>query len=174
MVQGDARQFDCYCLPESIDLIVTSPPYLNNYDYADRTRLETYFWGIYDNWGDITREVRDKLITAATTQIRLSEMNGIGQCPNIAKVNPEIHRELLEIVRQLAVARKCKAGKKTYDLMVAGYFEDMLQVLQGAWAVLKPGRQFVLVLGDSGALWGSCQNRGNNRRVSQVGRLFRV
>ena len=33
--------------------------------------------------------------------------------------------------------------------MAAGYFEDMLPVLRGAYAALKPGRQFVLVLGDS-------------------------
>jgi DNA modification methylase len=149
LIQGDAREFGRFSPPESIDLIVTSPPYLNNYDYADRTRLETYFWGIYDNWGDITREVRDKLIIAATTQIRLSQMNGVRQCPGISKVNRKIHQELTEIIETLSVERKNKAGKKTYDLMVAGYFEDMLQVLQGAYTVLKLGRQFALVLGDS-------------------------
>ena len=149
LIQGDAREFDRHCEPESIDLIVTSPPYLNNYDYADRTRMETYFWGIYDSWGDITRQVRDNLIIAATTQIRISQMNGIGQCPNVRRVNPEIHGELTEIIGKLATIRKAKAGKKTYDLMVAGYFEDMLKVLEGAYSVLKPGRQFVLVLGDS-------------------------
>ena len=149
LIKGDAREFDRHCDANSIDLIITSPPYLNNYDYADRTRLETYFWGIYDNWGDITRQVRDKLITAATTQIRLSEMSEVCQCPNIWRVNPELHSELQEIIWRLAIARKSKAGKKTYDLMVAGYFEDMLKVIAGAYTVLKPGRQFVLVLGDS-------------------------
>ena len=149
LIAGDAREFDRHCAAASIDLIVTSPPYLNNYDYADRTRMETYFWGLYDSWGDITREVRDKLIIAATTQIRLSQMNEVSQCPNVRRVNPVIHGELTEIIGKLAVARQSKGGKKTYDLMVAGYFEDMLKVLQGAYAVLKPGRQFVLVLGDS-------------------------
>ena len=149
IIEGDARKFGEYCPVNSIDLIVTSPPYLNNYDYADRTRLETYFWGIYDSWGDITRKVRDKLIIAATTQIRLSQMNDIYHCPGIREVNASIHKELQEIIWQLAIARKSKAGKKTYDIMVAGYFEDMLKVLQGAYSVLKPGSRFVLVLGDS-------------------------
>lgn len=45
--------------------------------------------------------------------------------------------------------RAVKSGKKTYDYVVAGYFEDMVQVLAGAWAVLKPGGRFILVLGDS-------------------------
>ena len=69
LIHGDARKLDEYCDPGGIDLILTSPPYLNNYDYADRTRLETYFWGIYNSWGEITREVRDHLIIAATTRI---------------------------------------------------------------------------------------------------------
>ncbi|MYE54977.1 MAG: site-specific DNA-methyltransferase, partial [Chloroflexi bacterium] len=72
---GDARKMDSYVPEETIDLIVTSPPYLNNYDYADRTMLETYFWGIYESWADITREVRDHLVIAATTQVRMSSMN---------------------------------------------------------------------------------------------------
>lgn len=149
LINGDARELDRHCAAESIDLIVTSPPYLNNYDYADRTRMETYFWGLYDSWGDITREVRDKLIIAATTQIRLSRMNGVRECPNLRAVHPAIHRELTEIIEKLADLRQSKGGKKTYDLMAAGYFEDMLPVLRGAYAALKPGRQFVLVLGDS-------------------------
>ena len=149
IIQGDARQFDRYCAPDSIDLMVTSPPYLNNYDYADRTRMETYFWGLYSGWGDITRAVRDKLITAATTQIRLSQMNGVRECPGVQAVHPALHRELTQIIDRLAAVRQTKGGKKTYDIMVAGYFEDMLQVIRAAYAVLKPGRQFVLVLGDS-------------------------
>jgi len=64
---GDARNSE---LQESMfDLSFTSPPYLNNYDYADRTRLETYFHQIAENWADITNKVRNKLIMSATTQI---------------------------------------------------------------------------------------------------------
>jgi len=53
----------------SVDHVFTSPPYLNNFDYADRTRLELYFWGEAKNWGDISENIRTKLITSATTQI---------------------------------------------------------------------------------------------------------
>ena len=146
---GDARQFASYADSESVDLIVTSPPYLNNYDYADRTRLETYFWGIHGSWADITRDVRDHLIMAATTQVRMTSMNGIVGCPMIRELDREIHSELLDIITRLKHMRSVKSGGKTYDYMVAGYFEDMLQVLKGAWDVLKPGGHFVLVLGDS-------------------------
>lgn len=149
VVHGDARKFNLYAGEETVDLVVTSPPYLNNYDYADRTRLETYFWGIHESWADITREVRDNLIMAATTQVRMASMNGVKECPRIRQVDSQIHTELLETIGRLAQMRMIKAGKKTYDYMVAGYFEDMLQVLESTWRVLKQGSRFVLVLGDS-------------------------
>ena len=134
---------------ETVDLIITSPPYLNNYDYADRTRLETYFWGIHESWADITREVRDHLVMAATTQVRMSAMNGVRECPGIRELDGQIHKTLTEIITKLGEMRAIKKGRKTYDYMVAGYFEDMLQVLASAWNILKPGGSFVLVLGDS-------------------------
>lgn len=74
-VLGDSREKRPLIDDESVDLAITSPPYLNNYDYADRTRLELYFWGLASTWGDITRLVRDKLMMAATTQVRRNEYN---------------------------------------------------------------------------------------------------
>lgn len=146
---GDARRLAQYAAPDSIDLILSSPPYLNNYDYADRTRLETYFWGMYDSWGDITRQVRDRLIIAATTQIRRNEMDAVRHCPGVHQVSPAIHSELMNAIGRLSELRLAKGGKKAYDLMVAGYFEDLLPVLAGAYTVLKAGQPLVLVLGDS-------------------------
>ena len=149
LIRGDARRFDHHVDPESIALIVTSPPYMNNYDYADRTRLETYFWGIYTSWGEITAHVRDHLIMAATTQVRVSAMNGVRSCPEIRKADAQVHADVQAIIAQLREQRRVKRGKKTYDLVTAGYFEDMLRVLKAAYRVLQPGGRFVLVLGDS-------------------------
>ena len=146
---GDARKFDQYAGDESVDLVVTSPPYLNNYDYADRTRLETYFWGIHTSWADISRDVRDHLIIAATTQVTMSSMQAIRECRGIAEVDKQVHQELSNIILRLSDMRTIKNGKKTYDYVVAGYFEDMLQVLSSAFVSLKSGGRFVLVVGDS-------------------------
>ena len=64
-------------------------------------------------------------------------------------MDEQIHEELSVVIDRLRDMRAIKSGKKTYDYMLAGYFEDMLQVLAGAREVLKPGGHFVLVLGDS-------------------------
>ena len=146
---GDARHFDEYTGDESLDLVVTSPPYLNNYDYADRTRLETYFWGEMSSWADISREIRDHLVMAATTQVSMSALNGVRECPGIRSAAPDVHADLSEIIDRLTEMRAIKRGKKTYDYVVAGYFEDMLQVMQRTARAIKPGGRFVLVVGDS-------------------------
>lgn len=149
LYNGDAREIEKYIKQTSIEMVLTSPPYLNNYDYADRTRLETYFWGIYESWGDITREVRDHLMIAATTQIRRNQMDQLLHCLNLHTVSPGVYEEIQFIVNRLSELRLEKGGKKSYDIMVAGYFEDMLKVIQGVYRVLKSGQPFILVLGDS-------------------------
>ena len=88
LVNGDARRLAEYAPPDGADLILTSPPYLNNYDYADRTRLETYFWELYGSWKDITEQVRDRLLIAATTQTRSGAMADARHCPGVRRISP--------------------------------------------------------------------------------------
>src|SRR5690606_35623913 len=53
------------------DACISSPPYLNNYDYADATRLELYFWGTVRSWAELTVAVRANMVTASTQQTRV-------------------------------------------------------------------------------------------------------
>src|SRR5690606_36882808 len=65
LLQADARTL--LGIPDnSIDLVVTSPPYANNYDYADATRLEMTFWGEISSWGDLHQSVRQYLIRSSS------------------------------------------------------------------------------------------------------------
>lgn len=147
LILGDARKKHI-CIPDdSIDLAITSPPYLNNYDYADRTRLELYFFGMAKTWGEITSKIRDKLIIAATTQVvRTAQKPLSGEIEDAA---PKVFRELQCKIDELQVMRLSKGGRKSYDIMVTGYFNDMFSVLRRVYEALKPGGVFVLVLGDS-------------------------
>lgn len=146
---GDSRQKQPI-QDEQVDLAITSPPYLNNYDYADRTRLETYFWGITQTWRDITEKYRSKLITAATTQIvRKQHRVETVLADEIKILSPGVYDAIQTAVLSLAEKRLTKGGKKDYDLMVALYFNDMLAVIRETYRMLKPGAQFYLVLGDS-------------------------
>lgn len=148
-ILGDSRQRQDLDNGQ-IDLALTSPPYLNNYDYADRTRLETYFWGLANTWKDITEQYRNKLMVAATTQVQRSLYNVESTLTSeIAKIDSELYGFLQKSVLELARLRTTKGGKKDYDLMVALYFNDLLEVIKETYRLLKPGGHFCLVLGDS-------------------------
>lgn len=147
-ILGDSRDTTDSIMNQSVDHVFTSPPYLNNFDYSDRTRLEMYFWGDAKTWGDISEKVRTKLITSATTQIARTDPKYIlldelkETCPNTADF-------IQKSVDELSELRKVKGGKKSYDLMVAGYFNDMFQILKDVYRALKPNTRALFVLGDS-------------------------
>ncbi|HLV37375.1 MAG TPA: DNA methyltransferase [Spirillospora sp.] len=148
-VLGDSRQQQ-NLEDAQISIAITSPPYLNNYDYADRTRLETYFWGIAKSWKEITEAFRKKLMVAATTQItRNHHQVDTALNREIEQIAPEVYQTVQAAVMQLAKLRTQKGGKKDYDLMTALYFNDILPVMRETHRVLKKGGQFCLVLGDS-------------------------
>jgi len=148
-VLGDARKPVPHVEENSVDFAFTSPPYLNNYDYADRTRLETYFFGICSSWRDISDQIRSKLVTAATTQVHRNGWSLDTAFGSEIKSIAPIYNELYTKVKQLSAIRLQKGGKKDYDLMVAGYFNDMYKAMAQTAKLLKPGATLIMILGDS-------------------------
>jgi hypothetical protein len=65
IVTGDARALVNANIG-LVDAVITSPPYANNYDYADALRFEMTFWGEVSAWGDIHDAVRKKLIVSSS------------------------------------------------------------------------------------------------------------
>ncbi|GAK49178.1 DNA modification methylase [Candidatus Moduliflexus flocculans] len=147
-ILGDSRNTTDAIRNQSVDHVFTSPPYLNNFDYSDRTRLEMYFWGNAKTWGDISEQVRTRLITSATTQIARTDMK-YAISPELKDHSPNIADFIRNAAHELSELRKIKGGKKSYDLMVIGYFNDIFQVLKDVYRVLKPKTKALFVLGDS-------------------------
>jgi hypothetical protein len=66
--RGDARE--CSQVPDGwADLVITSPPYANNYDYADATRLEMSFFRDIQGWGNLQNAVRKHLVRSCTQHV---------------------------------------------------------------------------------------------------------
>jgi DNA modification methylase len=135
---------------ESVALIVTSPPYLNNFDFAEMTRMYLYFWGLASSWGQITDKVRRRLIVNTTTAL-----NGHKSCQDKyrASICVPLHAELDILVRQLRKQRLTRAGKKEYDFLVYPYFSQMTEVLRECFRCLRPGAPIHLMVADA-ALYG--------------------
>lgn len=133
--------------PNSVDLVITSPPYPNNYDYADATRLEMTFWGEIKGWGDLNDAVRKFIIRSCSQHSAADKIN----LSHILQEEPltPIREELTLVCNQLAEIRLTKGGKKTYHTMVAAYFLDLALVFRMLRRVCKPGSSICFVIGDS-------------------------
>jgi hypothetical protein len=135
-------------VPDAVaDLVVTSPPYANNYDYADATRLEMCFLGEIDGWGDLQGAVRRRLVRSCSQHVPERAVNLAATLadPLLEPIRPDLTR----VCRQLAHVRRSKGGRKTYHLMVACYFQDMARVWQALRRVCKRPCRACFVLGDS-------------------------
>ena len=145
LVHGDARTIS-FLNKESVGLGICSPPYLNNFDYSDATRLESYVLRDAGSWADITRDVRSKLIISATTQVKRA---GFDPEAMVREIPRRIRTDLLGAIKRLTAARKDKGGKKNYDIVVCRYFIDMSRVLKEMERVLEPGKLLIMMVGDS-------------------------
>jgi hypothetical protein len=144
--QTDARI--CDGVPDGYaNLVITSPPYPNNYDYADATRLEMSFMQEISGWGDLQETVRRHLIRSCSQHVpsRTVNLDEVLAAPELAP----IREELSAVCSQLDEIRHTKGGKKTYHLMVACYFRDLALVWQSLRRVCEPGATVCFVIGDS-------------------------
>ena len=135
---------------QSVSLIITSPPYLNNFDYAEMTRMYLYFWGIAKTWSEVSEKIRSKLIVNTTTALK-------GQKKLQEQYRSELpfftYELLDEWVFKLREKRMIKKGKKDYNYLIYPYFAQMFRVLRECYRVLDDKGFISIMVGDS-ALYG--------------------
>ena len=146
IISGDARTF-ADSLPQKIDAVITSPPYANNYDYADALRFEMTFWGDVNGWGDLHETVRKYLMVSSSQHSSREKLTVEGLIEHDA-VQP-IRDELIVVMNELAKVRESHGGKKHYHTMVGAYFRDISLVLRQMRIVCKNGAPMCWVIGDS-------------------------
>lgn len=146
LINGDART--CEGVPDCwADLVITSPPYPNNYDYADATRLEMSFMREVQGWGDLQEKIRSHLVRSCSQHVPERAVD-LKQVLASDELGP-IHDEISSVCERLATTRLSKGGKKTYHLMVACYFRDLALVWQALRRCSKPASRVCFVIGDS-------------------------
>ncbi len=129
------------------DLIITSPPYANNYDYADATRLEMTFLGEINGWGDLQKSIRQHLVCSCTQHVA-SFANRSSVILNSREVAP-IADELKQVFFELESVKGKYGGKKPYHAMIAHYFHDLARVWDSLRRVTRPGGRVCFIIGDS-------------------------
>lgn len=146
LINEDARSLNS--IPDKlIDLVITSPPYANNYDYADATRLEMTFWGEVNSWGDLHTTVRQFLIRSSSQHVSKDRLR-LDALISTPIVDP-IRDELILVCQELERIRGTKGGNKAYHTMVAAYFNDLGTVFYALRRVTTSSCKVCFVVGDS-------------------------
>ncbi|MFN6483002.1 MULTISPECIES: DNA methyltransferase [unclassified Nostoc] len=146
LIQSDARTYQG--VPDNFaNLVITSPPYANNYDYADATRLEMCFMKEISGWGDLQSAVRQYLIRSCSQHVTNKNVN-IDEVLASHELYP-IKASIIETCHKLSQERHLHGGKKNYHLMIACYFLDMARVWIALRRVCKSPATVCFMIGDS-------------------------
>jgi len=120
---------------DSVDLIITSPPYVTSYEYADLHQLTLLWFGDDPNqfkkWHHFSNEFIDfrrKFIGTGSK----GEKNGDFD----SAIGTQIVNDLMDIERPLAVD-------------VGNYFLDMKKVFAEMHRILKPGAKACVIIGNT-------------------------
>jgi len=146
LYQEDARE--CKSVPDRwAELVVTSPPYANNYDYADATRLEMSFFKEVDGYGDLQEKVRQYLIRSCTQHVASISKDTYKMIEN--PLLKPIRDELYEVCKHLDEERNHHGGKKQYHTMIVAYFLDLTKVWVALRRTTSDNALVCFVVGDS-------------------------
>ena len=148
--KADSRKENQNIEEGACDLCITSPPYLNNLDYGEVSKVHTHFFELTKDWHDITEKVRHELVTGATTHYRDTDFH-IDEFleTEFAIANKTLTPVLIKLFDAIAQSGKGRKGKKSYHILMMHYFEDMYKVMIEMHRVIRKGSKAYLILGDS-------------------------
>lgn len=140
--RADARQLSRVLMPESIDAVITSPPYPNEKDYTRTTRLESVLLGFTRDKADL-RRLKRTLVRSNTRSVYKDDDDDTWVAGH-----PEIQR-----IAQAIEARRIELGKtsgfeRLYARLTVLYFGGMKRHLADLRGVLRPGARLAYVVGD--------------------------
>ncbi|MGI0067832.1 MAG: hypothetical protein ACREB9_05380, partial [Thermoplasmata archaeon] len=140
VVDRDARTI---ALPaESVDLALTSPPYVNGLDYVMNYKLDLAWLGYADSYRDLAALRHAEVACDNLPRDATAHYLGTDSTPD---------PWLGDILRQIRENVRRKGSYRRNDMhgIVHRYFHDLAQVLRSVHRTLVPGGRFVLVVGDS-------------------------
>lgn len=139
---GDSRQIQQLLPRDSVDAVITSPPYPNEKDYTRTTRLESVLLGFIRNKQDL-RALKETLIRSNTRGVFKADGDDqfIGGNKEIQGISSAIESRRVEL-------GKTSGFEKLYARVVKLYFGGIARHLSELQVCLRPGAQLAYVVGD--------------------------
>jgi DNA modification methylase len=139
---ADSREVASILPPNSIDAVITSPPYPNEKDYTRTTRLESVLLGFIRSKEDL-RSLKKQLIRSNTRGVYKADTDDL-----LVAGNKEIQRIAEAIENRRIELKKDSGFEKLYARVTKLYFGGMTRHLSELRRVLRPGAQLAYVVGD--------------------------
>lgn len=140
--RADARDVDAVLPPESVDVVITSPPYPNEKDYTRTTRLESVLLGFVRTKQDL-QALKKGLLRSNTRGVYKQDQDHdwVADIPAINDVAEAIEARRIEL-------GKTSGFERLYARVTRLYFGGMARHLASLKTVLRPGAQLAYVVGD--------------------------
>jgi DNA modification methylase len=129
--------------PGSVDLAVTSPPYVNGMDYVMNYKIDLAWMGFVRSYPELAR-LRASMVACDNIPRSVAEAYaptaGVRGDPWLAGIVREIERN----IRRKGTYRRTDMAR-----VVSKYFDDLVPAIDAVHRALRPGGRFVVVNGDS-------------------------
>lgn len=139
---ADARQILQVLQPNSVDAVITSPPYPNEKDYTRTTRLESVILGFIQSKADL-QALKRGLVRSNTRSVYKEDDDD-----QWIADHPEIHQLAESIEARRIELGKTSGFERMYARVTKLYFGGMARHLADLRTVLRPGAQLAYVVGD--------------------------
>ncbi|OFV94759.1 MAG: DNA methyltransferase [Acidobacteria bacterium RIFCSPLOWO2_12_FULL_54_10] len=140
--QADSRHPLSVMGQESVDAVITSPPYPNEKEYTRTTRLESVLLGFIRTKQDL-RSLKQTLIRSNTRGVYTTDCDDL-----LVADNREIQRIAEEIEQRRLDLGKTSGFERLYPRVTKLYFGGMARHLAELRSILRPGAQLAYVVGD--------------------------
>jgi SAM-dependent methyltransferase len=128
--------------PNSVDAVVTSPPYPNEKDYTRTTRLESVLLGFISNKHDL-RLLKKNLLRSNTRGVYKADTDDL-----LVEENAEVQRIATAIEARRIELGKTSGFERMYARVTKLYFGGMKRHLSDLRTILRPGAHLGYVVGD--------------------------
>jgi hypothetical protein len=141
-IEADSRVIENVLPPQSVDAVITSPPYPNEKDYTRTTRLESVLLGFLRSKDDL-RAMKHGLIRSNTRNVYADDDDDrwITNHPRIQQIATAIEARRIEL-------GKTSGFERLYARVTKLYFGGMMRHLKSLQKVLRPGAMLAYVVGD--------------------------
>lgn len=139
---ADARRIDQVLEPNSVDAVITSPPYPNEKDYSRTVRLESVLLGYVSSRSEL-QAMKKGLVRSNTRGVYRDDEDDAW-----VRDDAEVERIAAAIEARRIELGKDSGFERMYHRVTRLYFGGMARHLASLKRVLKPGARLAYVVGD--------------------------